>query len=170
MSRPICESNHAYHYSQWTPKIDQINHMVGISTLDLSNFSDPSQRMPCGSWPCSFTLQHTYYCIWFNWSITLALIKICKLSPLIPIGGRLSTPYKLVKSGRYGLGQPPINFLRFSGPDWKQLHALVNFEKNITLAFFKASCPQISYWLHFQLINKQLIGISFRKWNHQWST
>jgi hypothetical protein len=71
--------------------------------------------------------------------------------PLYGIGGldwgqTLNTPLRTFGGVRSGRGQPSHEIFE---PDWKVLPAPPNFEKNIALAFLKATLLQIPHWVHF---------------------
>ena len=99
----------------------------------------------------------------------------------------LSPPLWTMGDVRSGRGQPSReNFAPAQEnfePNRKLLHAPPNFEKSILLAFLEGRLttnPMLSalhlqdltsnIYVHFHLVNKPLIGISFWKWNHQWRT
>ena len=59
----------------------------------------------------------------------------------------LATPSNLIKFGNF-----------FFNPDRQLLPAPPNFQ-NITLAFLKATCPQIPYWVHFTLQDQNSLNM-----------
>ena len=68
-------------------------------------------------------------------------------------GGRtLKTSPQTLRTVIIGQGQPPVlKKLKLSGPARKLLPAGPISKKFIALAFFKATYPYISYWVHFTL-------------------
>ena len=60
-------------------------------------------------------------------------------------------PHKLFGGGIFGQGQLPLQKNLIFYTRLKIATHLPDFEQTIALAFLKASCPQIPYWVHFIL-------------------
>ena len=100
-------------------------------------------------------------------------------------GQTLSPPIRTMGGARSGRGSHPAKFLLlpriFSNPSENSCPPRPKTKKNIALTFLKAASLQIPYWVHFvfkglksniyvhfHVVNKPSIGISFWKWNHHW--
>ena len=71
------------------------------------------------------------------------------IKPLAKQQGTLNLPLQAFQGEvDRGRGNPRKNS-RYFEPDQKLLHAPPNFEESIALAFLKATCSQIPYWVHF---------------------
>jgi hypothetical protein len=107
-------------------------------------------------------------------------IFLMRHSRVLMEGGQLTPPHELLGVSNSGWGIPLGNHLNptknVAGPTQLQKkHCSCILEGRLTtnpiiLSPVHLQGLKSNIYVHFQLVNKKLIGISFRKWNHQWST